>query len=114
MAFASKKPTRRIIVVVVPPVDELDLVGPLQVFNSVNRLAKKTLYHIEVVTNADRLRARSFAGAGPTAAAACGTRMLTDPIPASDAAPARTDLLDKPSLMGPSFSCWCVGPSLAQ
>ena len=47
--------SRRIIVVVVPPVDELDLVGPLQVFNSVNRLAGRTIYTIEVATNADRL-----------------------------------------------------------
>ena len=46
--------SRRIIVVVVPPVDELDLVGPLQVFNSVNRLAGRNIYEIEVVTNADR------------------------------------------------------------
>src|SRR5262252_2286502 len=46
---------RRIVVAVVPPVDELDLVGPLQVFNSVNRLAGRTIYSIEVVTNADRL-----------------------------------------------------------
>jgi transcriptional regulator GlxA family with amidase domain len=37
--------------VVVPPVDELDLVGPLQVFKSVNRLAGRTIYAIEVVTN---------------------------------------------------------------
>jgi transcriptional regulator GlxA family with amidase domain len=48
-------PCRRIIVVAVPPVDELDLVGPLQVFNSVNRLAGRNIYTIEVVTNADRL-----------------------------------------------------------
>jgi transcriptional regulator GlxA family with amidase domain len=48
-------PSRRIVVAVVPPVDELDLVGPLQVFNSVNRLAGRTIYTIEVVTNADRL-----------------------------------------------------------
>jgi transcriptional regulator GlxA family with amidase domain len=41
-------------VVLVPPVDELDLVGPLQVFNSVNRLAGRTIYTIEVATNADR------------------------------------------------------------
>src|SRR5215471_9911830 len=46
---------RRIIVVVVPPVDELDLVGPLQVFNSVNRLAGRKIYDIEVVTNTDSL-----------------------------------------------------------
>jgi transcriptional regulator GlxA family with amidase domain len=43
------------VVVVVPPVDELDLVGPLQVFNSVNRLAGRTIYSIEVATSADRL-----------------------------------------------------------
>ena len=47
--------TRRIIAAVVPPVDELDLVGPLQVFNSVNRLAGRPVYAIEVVTNADQL-----------------------------------------------------------
>src|SRR5215467_3504664 len=46
---------RRIVVVVVPPVDELDLVGPLQVFNSVNRLAGRKIYEIEVVTNTDSL-----------------------------------------------------------
>ena len=61
MAAASRKPgsrrpsaSRRIVVVVVPPVDELDLVGPLQVFNSVNRLAGRPIYAIEVVTNSDR------------------------------------------------------------
>lgn len=43
---------RRVVVLVVPPVDELDLVGPLQVFNSVNRLAGRKIYTIEVVTNA--------------------------------------------------------------
>jgi transcriptional regulator GlxA family with amidase domain len=47
--------SRRIIAVVVPPVDELDLVGPLQVFNSVNRLARRNIYAIELVTSADRL-----------------------------------------------------------
>jgi transcriptional regulator GlxA family with amidase domain len=62
MAAASKEAAsqrhlagRRIVVVVVPPVDELDLVGPLQVFNSVNRLAGRTIYAIEVVTTGDRL-----------------------------------------------------------
>jgi len=46
--------SRRLIVVVVPPIDELDLVGPFQVFNSVNRLAGRNIYALEVVTNADR------------------------------------------------------------
>jgi transcriptional regulator GlxA family with amidase domain len=69
MASASRKPgprrasaSRRIVVVVVPPVDELDLVGPLQVFNSVNRLAGRTMYTIEVVTNADRLTVEGEGG----------------------------------------------------
>src|SRR4026207_70064 len=53
---------RRIVVVIVPPVDELDLVGPLQVFNSVNRLAGRTIYTIEVVTNADRLKVEGEGG----------------------------------------------------
>jgi len=59
MASAS---ARRIVVVVVPPVDELDLVGPLQVFNSVNRLAGRTIYTIEVVTSADRLTVEGESG----------------------------------------------------
>jgi transcriptional regulator GlxA family with amidase domain len=54
--------SRRIVVVVVPPVDELDLVGLLQVFNSVNRLAGRTIYAIEVVTNADRLTVEGEGG----------------------------------------------------
>jgi transcriptional regulator GlxA family with amidase domain len=52
---SRRQPTgRRIVVVAVPPVDELDLVGPLHVFNSVNRLAGRAIYTIEVVTSADR------------------------------------------------------------
>ena len=54
--------SRRIIAVVVPPVDELDLVGPLQVFNSINRLAGRTIYTIEVVTAADRLTVEGEGG----------------------------------------------------
>lgn len=45
--------SRRIVVVTVPPVDELDLVGPLHVFTSVNRLASRAIYSIEVATSAD-------------------------------------------------------------
>ncbi len=59
---ARRAPSRRIVVVVVPPVDELDLVGPLQVFNSVNRLAGRSIYEIEVVTAAHRLRVEGEAG----------------------------------------------------
>ena len=61
-ALARNSTSRRIIVVIVPPVDELDLVGPLQVFNSVNRLAGRNIYSIEVVTNADNLTVDGEAG----------------------------------------------------
>ena len=54
--------SRRIVVVVVPPVDELDLVGPLQVFNSINRLAGRAIYAIEVVTNARHLTVEGEGG----------------------------------------------------
>src|SRR5262245_19360330 len=61
MATAAPKPSsrstpssRRIVVVAVPPVDELCLVGPLQVFRSVNRPAGRPIYSLEVVTSANR------------------------------------------------------------
>lgn len=59
---AADNAGRRIITVVVPPVDELDLVGPLQVFNSVNRLAGREIYSVEVVTNTDRLTVQGEGG----------------------------------------------------
>jgi transcriptional regulator GlxA family with amidase domain len=46
----------------VPPVDELDLVGPLQVFNSVNRLAGRTIYDIDIVTSAKRMALEGESG----------------------------------------------------
>jgi len=46
---------RRIVVVVVPPVEELDLVGPVQVLSAANRLSGKKIYSIEIVTNAKDL-----------------------------------------------------------
>jgi transcriptional regulator GlxA family with amidase domain len=54
--------SRRMIVVLVPPVDELDLVGPLQVFNAVNRLAGRAIYSVEVVTNSKRLTVEGEGG----------------------------------------------------
>jgi transcriptional regulator GlxA family with amidase domain len=54
--------SRRIVVLAVPPVDELDLVGPMQVFNSVNRLAGRTVYTIEVVTTASGLKVEGEGG----------------------------------------------------
>ena len=61
-ATRVSKSRRRIVVLVVPPVDELDLVGPLQVFNAVNRLAGRIIYTVEVVTAADRLTVEGEGG----------------------------------------------------
>jgi transcriptional regulator GlxA family with amidase domain len=70
MTAATRNPSarrhtssRRIVVVVVPPVDELDLIGPLQVFNSVNRLAGRTIYTVEVATSAKDLTIAGEGGA---------------------------------------------------
>jgi transcriptional regulator GlxA family with amidase domain len=62
MRASAPKPSRRIVVVVVPPVDELDLVGPLQVFNSVNRLAGRAIYHVELVTSGEQLQVAGEGG----------------------------------------------------
>ena len=62
MAASPRNLTRRIVVVVVPPVDELDLVGPLQVFNSINRLTGRPIYTIEVVTSREYLTLEGESG----------------------------------------------------
>lgn len=53
---------RRVIVVVVPPVEELDLVGPIQVLSAANRLAGKPIYSVEVVTNGEDLKVEGEGG----------------------------------------------------
>jgi transcriptional regulator GlxA family with amidase domain len=63
---------RRILVVIVPPVDELDLIGPIQVFNSVNRLAGRPIYSIELVTTAEQL---TLAGEGGVLTFVAGGRL---------------------------------------
>ena len=55
-------PKHRIIVVVVPPIEELDLVGPLQVFSSVNRLAGRAIYSVNVVTSAKQMAVQGEGG----------------------------------------------------
>jgi transcriptional regulator GlxA family with amidase domain len=54
--------SRRIVVLAVPPVDELDLVGPLHVFSSANRLAGRPVYTMEVVTSGDGLTVEGEGG----------------------------------------------------
>jgi transcriptional regulator GlxA family with amidase domain len=53
---------RRIVVVVAPPVEELDLVGPMQVLSAANRLSGKKVYSIEIVTNAKDLTVEGEGG----------------------------------------------------
>jgi transcriptional regulator GlxA family with amidase domain len=53
---------RRIVVVAVPPVEELDLVGPMQVLSAANRLSGKKVYSIEIVTNAKGLTVEGEGG----------------------------------------------------
>jgi len=53
---------RRVAVVVVPPVEELDLVGPMQVFGAANRLAAKPVYNVEVATNSRDLKVAGEGG----------------------------------------------------
>ena len=48
--------------VVVPPVDELDLIGPLQVFSSVNRVTGQAIYSTEIVTNSRQLEVQGEGG----------------------------------------------------
>jgi transcriptional regulator GlxA family with amidase domain len=53
---------RRVIVLVVPPVEEFDLVGPIQVFSATNRLAGKPVYDVEIATNGKDLKVRGEGG----------------------------------------------------
>ena len=53
---------RRVIVLVVPPVEELDLVGPVQALSAANRLAGRSIYRVEVVTNGKGLRVEGEGG----------------------------------------------------
>src|SRR6266478_6159739 len=61
---------RRIVLLVVPPFEELDLIAPVEVFGAANRLIHpgKPVYSVEVVTNT---RNREIAGE-------CGLRLLAE------------------------------------
>ncbi|HMK21501.1 MAG TPA: AraC family transcriptional regulator, partial [Terriglobales bacterium] len=50
------------VVLVVPPVEELDLVGPIQVFSAANRLMGKPVYEVQIATNGKNLRVQGEAG----------------------------------------------------
>ena len=57
----TMRQSRRIVVLVVPPIEELDLVGPVQVFSTATRLIRRagTSYEIQVVSTT---RDRTIAG----------------------------------------------------
>src|SRR5882724_2305014 len=62
-SLIAMKPTskrRRVAVLAVPPVEELDLIGPMEVFATANRLVARDAYRVELATNA---RNRQIEGA---------------------------------------------------
>ncbi len=55
-------PVRRVLIAAVPPVDELDLVGPLTVFAAANRLAGTAVYRVEIATSGSDLTIKGESG----------------------------------------------------
>jgi transcriptional regulator GlxA family with amidase domain len=53
---------RRIVVLVVPPIEELDLVGPMQVFGAANRLSGRKIYALEIATTGRELEVEGEGG----------------------------------------------------
>ena len=53
---------RCVAVLAVPPVDELDLVGPIQVFSAANRLVGKRIYSVDIATNGKDLKVQGEGG----------------------------------------------------
>ncbi len=54
--------SRRVVVLAVPPVEEFDLVCPIQVFGAANRLAGKRVYSVEIATNGSDLKVQGEGG----------------------------------------------------
>src|SRR5215813_11607496 len=52
----------RVVVLAVPPVDEFDLVYPIQVFGAANCLAGKSVYSVEVATAGKDLKVQGEGG----------------------------------------------------
>lgn len=53
---------QRLVVLLVPPVEELDLVGPIQVFTAANRLSGKSFYRVEIATTGRDLKVQGEGG----------------------------------------------------
>ena len=58
----SAASSRRVVVLAVPPVDEFDLVCPVQVFGAANRLVGKPVYSIEIATSGKELQVQGEGG----------------------------------------------------
>lgn len=59
----SRAKKRRMVVVAVPPVDELDLVVPMHVFGAANRLSGRKIYSLEIATITKELEIKGEGGA---------------------------------------------------
>jgi transcriptional regulator GlxA family with amidase domain len=58
----SRAKKRRVVVVAVPPVDELDLVVPMHVFGAANRLSGRKIYSLEIATITKELEIKGEGG----------------------------------------------------
>lgn len=58
----GRTPNRRVVILAVPPVDEFDLVCPIQVFSAANRLAGRTVYSVEVASAGKDLKVQGEGG----------------------------------------------------
>ncbi len=61
-ARGKPTPIRRVLIAAVPPVDELDLVGPATVFAAANRLAGTPVYNVEIATSGTDLTIKGESG----------------------------------------------------
>lgn len=58
----GKASSRRVVVLAVPPVDEFDLVCPIQVFGAANRLAGRPIYNVGIATSGKDLKVQGEGG----------------------------------------------------
>jgi len=62
LRLRGKASSRRVVVLAVPPVDEFDLVCPIQVFGAANRLAGRPIYSVGIATSGKDLKVQGEGG----------------------------------------------------
>jgi len=62
LRLRGKASSRRVVVLAVPPVDEFDLVCPIQVFGAANRLAGRPIYNVGIATSGKDLKVQGEGG----------------------------------------------------